>query len=356
MQHTTPAYHRAPVYFTDAYEQLEAYIQSTSPSSVFILVDDQTHQFCLSLFLSKLTKLYETEIIEIPSGEENKHIETCTGVWQALSELGCDRRSLLINLGGGVLTDMGGFIAGTFMRGISFINIPTTLLSMVDASVGGKTGVDLGVLKNQVGLILEPEMVLIDPEYLNTLDPRQLRSGLAEMLKHGLIQDPEYWEELKNMSGLTADDLGRLIAHSVTIKSDVVEKDPKESGWRKILNFGHTLGHAIESYFLKHEERESLLHGEAIAAGMIMEAYLSHKVCGLPLETAQEIKETFIHFFGKVEISDSEMKEILPLLKFDKKNASGAVNFVLLEDIGKPIPDKKAGNDLIFNSLEFYNN
>jgi 3-dehydroquinate synthase len=176
------------------------------------------------------------------------------------------------------------------------------------------------------------------------------------MLKHGLIQDPAYWEELKNMSELTADDLGRLIAHSVTIKSNVVAKDPREGGWRKILNFGHTLGHAIESYFLKSTSRESLLHGEAIAIGMIMEAYLSHEVCQLPLEKAQEIKDTFLHFFGKIEISDSEMQEILPILKFDKKNASGAVNFVLLEDIGKPIPDKKANNELIIKSLEFYNN
>ena len=356
MVESTAGYSQAPVHFTNPYEQLENFVATAKPSKIFVLVDDQTHQFCLPLFLSRLEQLYETEIIEVPSGEEHKQIETCTGVWNALSELGADRKSLLINLGGGVVTDMGGFIAGTFMRGITFINIPTTLLAMVDASVGGKTGVDLGGLKNQVGLILEPEMVIIDSEYLNTLPPRQLRSGLAEMLKHGLIQDPDYWQKLATMDTLTLDDLDHLIEHSVKIKSRVVARDPREGGLRKILNYGHTLGHAIETYFLQEEGRETLLHGEAIAIGMVMEAFLSHELCGLDLNTARAIKETFQGYFGKVDITLQDMEVIKTLLKFDKKNSSGTVNFVLLKDLGNPVTDIAVSNELIDRSLSFYNN
>ena len=346
---------QAPVHFDQPYEHLENHIKQCAPSGIFILVDENTHQDCLPVYLPKLKQLYDYEIIEVPAGEEHKQIETCIGVWNAISELGGDRKSLLINLGGGVVTDMGGFIAGTFMRGISFINIPTTLLSMVDASVGGKTGVDLGALKNQVGLILEPEMVIIDTDYLATLPSRELRSGLAEMLKHGLIQDPDYWNLLRQMSSLTLEDLDELIAHSVKIKSAVVAQDPREGGLRKILNFGHTLGHAIETYFLKSDTLPTLLHGEAIAIGMIMEAYLSVDHCGLPLEKAQEIKTTFLDYFDKTPITFDMMSEIISLLKYDKKNASGAVNFVLLSAIGTPAIDQQVDNDLIYKSLEFYN-
>ncbi|THD67950.1 3-dehydroquinate synthase [Robertkochia marina] len=346
---------QAPVHFDTPYHHLDTYIKESGPSGIFILVDENTHQYCLPPFLSKTLELYDAEVIEVPAGEAHKQIETCSGVWNALSELGCDRNALLINLGGGVVTDMGGFIAGTFMRGISFINIPTTLLSMVDASVGGKTGVDLGALKNQVGLIIEPEMVLIDSDYLKTLPARELRSGLAEMLKHGLIKDKDYWDKLRKMADLTLEDLEDLIRHSVKIKSEVVSLDPREGGLRKILNFGHTLGHAIETHFLKHEQLEPLLHGEAIAIGMIMEAYLSTVVCELPLIKAQEIKDTFLNYFDKTEISIDTMSEIISLLKYDKKNASGVVKFVLLAEIGKAVRDQEINNDMIFRSLEFYN-
>lgn len=345
----------APVHFTEQYERLDNFINNNSPSGIFVLVDEHTHQACLPAFLAKLKHLYEMEVIEIAAGEENKQVETCSGVWSALADLGCDRNSLLINLGGGVVTDMGGFIAGTFMRGIRFINIPTSLLAMVDASVGGKTGVDLGALKNQVGLIIEPEMVLIDTEYLNTLPPRELRSGLAEMLKHGLIQDAAYWEQLRNMSELSLHDLDTLIEHSVAIKSNVVVQDPNEAGLRKILNFGHTLGHAIETFFLKNSAYKTLLHGEAIAVGMIMESYLSTVYCGLAPEKALEIKMTFLAYFEKTEITFDNMKEIISLLKFDKKNDAGVVKFVLLSDIGKAVRDIEVDNSLIYKSLEFYN-
>src|SRR5690606_29396368 len=206
---------------------------------------------------------FEFEILEIDAGETHKNIDTCMGVWEALSELEADRKSLLINLGGGVVTDLGGFVACTFKRGIDYVNIPTSLLSMVDASIGGKTGVDLGLLKNQIGVISNPELVLIDVTFLETLPTNQLRSGFAEMLKHGLIQDINYWNQLIALSELYTDDLEQLIYESVIIKKQVVEQDPNEDGLRKTLNFGHTLGHAIESYSLDDKDLKPLLHGEA---------------------------------------------------------------------------------------------
>ncbi len=258
-------------------------------------------------------------------------------VWEALSDLDADRKSLVINLGGGVVTDLGGFVASTFKRGVDFINVPTTLLSMVDASVGGKTGVDLGPLKNQIGVINQPKMVLVVTSFLKTLEERQLHSGYAEMLKHGLIQDSTYWEILKSVS--TFDGIDSLVQTSVGIKNKVVIEDPTEKGLRKILNFGHTLGHAIESYFLESEVHETLLHGEAIAIGMILEGYLSHKLSGLPENEMNDIKSTFLSRYEKVSFTEEDIHNILSLLKFDKKNSHGKINFVLLEQIGKPVID-----------------
>ena len=247
----------------NAYDSLNAYLAKSSYSSLFIIVDENTYEFCLSSFMAAIEGDYHFEVLEIESGEVNKNVATCMNLWEALSDLDADRKSLIINLGGGVVTDLGGFVASTFKRGVDFINVPTTLLAMVDASVGGKTGVDLGALKNQIGVINQPEMVLVVTSYLKTLEERQLQSGYAEMLKHGLIQDKPYWETLKSVS--TFDGLDSMIYNSVSIKNKVVTEDPTEQGVRKILNFGHTLGHAIESYFLKSEARETLLHGEAIA-------------------------------------------------------------------------------------------
>jgi 3-dehydroquinate synthase len=295
---------------------------------------------------------YNFEILEIESGEENKTIDTCVGLWEALSELGADRKSALLNLGGGVLTDLGGFVASTFKRGIDFINIPTTLLSMVDASVGGKTGVDLGNLKNQVGVINQPVMVLVQPDFLDTLVERQVTSGLAEMLKHGLIQDATYWDMLKELN--TLEDLKQHILASIKIKNHVVLQDPTEQHLRKILNFGHTLGHAIESYFLDRVDKQPLLHGEAIAIGMILEAYLSMKLTELPMSQMEDIKKTFLKYFKKIKISETERKEIIALLKFDKKNTHGNINFVLLNRIGKPQIDVQVPDDLILEAFAYY--
>jgi 3-dehydroquinate synthase len=246
---------------------------------------------------------------------------------------------------------MGGFVASTFKRGIDFINIPTTLLSMVDASIGGKTGVDLGALKNQIGVINQPQMVLVFPEFLKTLDPRQVTSGYAEMLKHGLIMDAEYWQNLKTDGNFTE---ASCIQRSIALKNEVVLEDPTEKGLRKILNFGHTLGHAIESYFLENPNKKTLLHGEAIAVGMILEGYLSHELKGLPKLSLLEIKDVFLQYFGRVEFDENDISAILKLLKYDKKNSHGDVNFVLLQSIGTAVTDVKVPVELFYKAFAYY--
>ena len=336
------------------YTSLNQHIEDNNFSNIFILVDENTHLHCLPKLLEKLETDKTIEIIEIESGEINKTIETCVGVWNALSELDADRKSLMINIGGGVITDLGGFVACTFKRGIAYINIPTTLLSMVDASVGGKTGVDLGHLKNQIGVISNPDLVLIDTPYLDTLPQDQMRSGLAEMLKHGLITGEGYWNKFQDLSKLSLDNLDELIYESVIIKRNVVEEDPFESGLRKTLNFGHTLGHAIESYFLSSPNKATLLHGEAIIIGMILACYMSTELVGFPKETTDSIKKLFLSYYDKVTIEKNDYPAIIELLKYDKKNNHGNINFVLLESIGKCKMDCLVDNKLIIEAFEFY--
>ena len=338
-----------------AYVALNAYISDVNPSTLFILVDENTNENCLPILLQNLETVTPIEIIEIEAGEEHKNLETCSGVWNALTELGADRKSLLINLGGGVITDLGGFVASTFKRGISFINIPTTLLSMVDASVGGKTGVDLGVLKNQIGLFSNPEMVLIDPTFLETVTERELRSGLAEIIKYGLTYDVKVWDKVRGFKNFNINDLSSLIYRSIEIKNEVVTKDPKEAGIRKVLNFGHTLGHAIESYFLESETKENLTHGEAIAVGMITEAYISEKLFHFPSNEVTNLKKVILNIYGKIAIETSDYTPILELLKHDKKNVAGQVNFVLLTNFEHYKLDCKVETSLIIEALDYYN-
>ena len=342
------------IYFNDScFEALNEHLKNSSYSLIFVLVDSNPHDHCLPTFLSEMETDVTVEIIEIEPGEENKTIDTCVGVWNALSELGADRRSLMINLGGGVVTDLGGFVACTFKRGIDYINVPTSLLSMVDASVGGKTGVDLGSLKNQVGVIDSGEMVLIHTEFLKTLPQDQMISGFAEMLKHGLISDRKYWNQLLKHQSIFNNDLDQLVYDSVIIKKDIVVKDPFEKNVRKHLNFGHTLGHAIESYFLDNRS-EQLLHGEAIAIGMIMESFLSMKLLGLSEEDLNEITQAILSFYNPVIIEKSEEESIVELLKHDKKNEFGKIQFVLLNAIGQPKINVEVPNEMIADAFSFY--
>ncbi|MEW7276961.1 3-dehydroquinate synthase [Aquimarina sp. 2201CG1-2-11] len=343
------------VYFgEDCYTMLNTYLEKANHSKICILVDTNTHEHCLPLFMSKIEKEYDIEIIEVEPGEIHKNIETCSGVWNALSDLGMDRKSLMINLGGGVITDLGGFIACTYKRGISYINIPTSLLAMVDASVGGKTGVDLGNLKNMVGVISESEMVLVDTVYLGTLPADQMRSGYAEVLKHGLIQDKGYWDRTNDLSKLSTTDLDQIIYDSVIIKNKIVFEDPTEQNIRKYLNFGHTLGHAIESFYLTHPEKPTLLHGEAIAIGMIMEAYISVELLSLTNNELDQITKVLLATFPKVDIDSNDHKAIMDLLVHDKKNESGNIYFVLLNTIGDAKYNCIASDELIIKSFEYY--
>ncbi|MDX1277179.1 3-dehydroquinate synthase [Oceanihabitans sediminis] len=343
------------IFFNEkAYESLNKHLSEANYSKIFIIADENTNAQCVPHILANIDSDIVYDILEIESGEVSKNIEICVGLWEALSDYGADRKSLILNIGGGVITDLGGFIASTFKRGIHFINIPTSILAMVDASIGGKTGIDLGHLKNQIGVINTPEMVLIDTYFLNTLPENQMRSGFAEMLKHGLIANEAYWNKFKELSKLTTDDVDELIYESIKIKKDIVEQDPLEESLRKTLNFGHTLGHAIESYFLSNPKKESLLHGEAIAVGMILASYISTKTCNLATPTNQEIKDTILSIFGKVKFEQEDYNPIIELLIYDKKNEHGNINFVLLETIGKPKINCTVSNETILEAFEFY--
>ena len=343
------------IYFgEEGYEILSNYIDEKNYSNIFILVDDMTNTFCLPLFLPTLATEKTIEIIEIESGESEKNIATCVEIWSALTELSGDRKSIIINLGGGVITDIGGFVASTFKRGIDFIHIPTTLLGMVDASIGGKNGVDLGNLKNQIGVINNPKMVLIDSHYLESLPQSEMRSGLAEMLKHGLIFDSAYWKQFLDLKAIDFADFDALIHRSVAIKNEIVMQDPTENGIRKALNFGHTLGHAIESYFLENDTKKTLLHGEAIAIGMILESHISMQKNLISKEDYTEIKNCIKSIFEPVIFEKIDRQPILDLLIHDKKNEYGKIQFALLNGIGKIIINQHADNEMINLAFEDY--
>jgi len=338
----------------NAYISLQNYLNENAHSKLFVLVDTNTKRECLPYFLDNFDIDKSFEIIEIDPGENYKNLETCLTLWNSLTEAGADRKSILINLGGGVITDMGGFVASTFKRGIKFINIPTTLLSMVDASVGGKTGIDLGVLKNQIGLFSNPEMVLVDTNYLKTVGTREMRSGLAEIIKYGFTFDQSMWDRIKLIKNIDSEFINDLVHRSIEIKNSVVLKDLKEENIRKSLNFGHTIGHAIESYFLENNEYKSLTHGEAIAIGMIIELFFSSEIFNFPLEKTNELKSFIIGFYGKTDINKKDFAPIIDLMKYDKKNVSGIINFVLLDKMESCKIDVQVSQELLIKGIEFY--
>ncbi|WP_310560706.1 3-dehydroquinate synthase [Flavobacterium sp.] len=344
-----------PIYFNETgYEALNSFLKESNYSNLFIIVDSNTNELCLSKFLPYLATNLTIEIVEFEAGEHNKNIETCVQLWNVLTELGGDRKSLVLNLGGGVVTDLGGFVASTFKRGVDFIHIPTSLLSMVDASVGGKTGVDLGNLKNQIGVINVPKMVLIDTNYLETLSKDEMRSGLAEMLKHGLIYDKGYWEQFLDLKAIDFADFDELIYRSVEIKNEIVLQDPTEKNIRKALNFGHTLGHAIESYFLENDHKKSLLHGEAIAIGMILESFISLEKNLINQQQYEQIKTTITSIYDSVVFEETDIHPIIKLLIHDKKNEYGNIQFALIEGIGKIKINQSVENELILKAFEDY--
>lgn len=319
-------------------------VDQESPDKVGILVDENTKVHCLPLL-----DLSADKIIEIKSGESEKNIASCQHIWSELTEAHFSRKSLLINLGGGVIGDMGGFAAATFKRGIPFINVPTTLLSQVDASIGGKLGVDFNGLKNHIGVFQQPSHIIIYPSFLKTLESRQLNSGFAEVIKHGLIYDATYWEEIKNHSKEEMDWMS-LIQKSIQIKNDIVAQDPLEKGLRKILNFGHTLGHAIESHFL--ETPSPLLHGEAIAIGMVLEAHLSLQLHNISASEFEDIHSFIGLHFEYPELPKRHLLDAF--LKQDKKNQHGNVQYALLKGIGRCTYDIEVSEEMIQLSLNAY--
>jgi 3-dehydroquinate synthase len=338
---------------TGAWSSLNAYLAENYHSRAFILTDTNTRVHCLPKLLNALSFDKEPHILEISAGEQHKTIATCMKLWNELSRLNADRNSLIINLGGGVVTDLGGFVACTFKRGIDFLNIPTSLLAMVDASIGGKTGVDLGSLKNQVGVIREPSLVLLDVKFLDTLPSDHLRSGLAEMLKHGIIASEDYFDACTNFEINTAESEG-LIWESVLIKHKIVTEDPTEKGLRKLLNYGHTLGHAIESYYLDKQPNAPLLHGEAIAIGMILATYISSEQLGFPKESLQKISSGISKIYPKQSFSAEDIAAICKLLIYDKKNSDGRINFVLLKDFSDHEINCEVPNSLILEAFTYY--
>lgn len=340
------------IYLGDFWQALENFLQQGQYAKVMVLVDNNTEEHCLPILLKKLGHP-SLQIISIPAGEKYKNIETCQFIWQQMMELGIDRKSLAINLGGGVIGDMGGFCASTFKRGFDFIQIPTTLLSQVDASIGGKLGIDFLQVKNSVGVFCNPKGVFISPEFFTTLPKAEIRSGFAEIIKHSLIADHKQWNTIQKAQNFNNINWAVLLSPSIHIKKDIVSIDPFEKGMRKALNFGHTIGHAIEGFAVETEQ--SLLHGEAVAIGMVCESYLSHQLVGLKANELQSISEFILTTYQPYPLATENYPTYLHLMTKDKKNENGLINFSLINTIGKVRVNQTATEQQIIESLDFYN-
>ena len=337
---------------TNLKSELAAAISECEHDKIFVLTDEVTREKCWPV-IEHFYSLKEAAVITIGATDTHKDLETVAYVWQQLGEGGASRHSLLINLGGGMVTDLGGFAASTFKRGINFINIPTTLLAMVDASVGGKTGINFRGLKNEIGVFNDSRFVILDTEFLKTLDAPNFISGYAEMLKHGLISNEKMWAELVNFDIANPDLklLSRMVADSVAVKEKVVEVDPHEKGLRKALNYGHTFGHAFESFSLK---RKPILHGYAVAFGMICELYLSVIKTGFPAEKMRQTVNYIKQYYGQLPFTCDDYPELIDWMKHDKKNQNGIINFTLLGNIGDIKINQTATEEEIKQALDFF--
>jgi 3-dehydroquinate synthase len=328
--------------------EFKAQLKEIRVDEVLILVDENTRKFCLPILLRELDILKEAQIFEIPSGETNKTLQHCEKVWQLMSEQQLSRQTVVINLGGGVLCDMGGLIAALFKRGLRFFNIPTTLLAMVDAAHGGKVAVDLLPFKNQIGLFQAAEALVLHPEFLSTLPQEEIVNGYAEMLKHALIADENYWEELNSLSPIQVDE--QAISKSIAIKSDFVQRDPNEKNVRKLLNLGHTVGHALESYYLN--ANQPLKHGHAVALGIFIEAQISHDLGLLSHNDLATIGTNITKHYAFPSDLCRHTEELFEVMLNDKKNSEGQVKMVLLESIGKAIFDQKVDFEVFQKALK----
>ncbi|MFY9153849.1 MAG: 3-dehydroquinate synthase [Prolixibacteraceae bacterium] len=347
--------HSNIVFSQNIEDELRNIVKKYPSGKVFLLTDRTASGYCLPVIQSVIDEFF-IKSVEIPSGEENKNIQSVGLVWDFMSNNGADRKSLLINIGGGMLTDLGGFAASTFKRGMDFVNIPTTLLAQVDASIGGKTGFNFNGLKNEIGVFMEPNSVIINTNFLKTIDQENFLSGYAEMLKHGLIKSPEHWAELLtfDFGNIDYNSLQEIIAHSVAVKEWHVLNDLTEQNIRKALNFGHTIGHAFESYAMK--TGRPILHGYAVVYGMIAELYLSVKQCGLDLGLLDSISAWMLDKYGKFEIQESDFEALYQLMTHDKKNEGKRINFTLIPEIGKVEINVDCSKELIVEALNYYKN
>ncbi|MCB2219992.1 MAG: 3-dehydroquinate synthase [Bacteroidetes bacterium] len=341
----------------DVFDTIRSYLlqYEFKENKIFVLVDENSRKYCLPRLVSNIQLFQQVHILEVPPGEETKTLQTCQELWLQLTNNGADRNSVLINLGGGVLSDLGGFVASTFKRGIRYVNIPTTLLSMVDASIGGKVGVDMNGLKNQIGVFSNPQVVFVIPEFLDTLPDRQMSNGFAEIVKHALIYEKHYWDELSAKQFREIKNWKEIIDWSMEIKNYFVTEDPLDTGFRKVLNYGHTIGHAIEAFSLQHDD-EPLLHGEAIAIGLICESYISQKVAGLPQDELDEIIHYVLNNFDHYSFRSGNFDLIIDIMKHDKKNTGNQFNFTLLTSIGNSLINQQVDISLVRESLQFYLN
>ena len=356
----------------DIEHDLATAVTGSEHDRVFVLTDDTTHECCLPKVAALLAQ-YDAMPITIAHGDQHKTLAALGDVWTALQQGGATRHSLLINLGGGMITDLGGFAAATFKRGINFINIPTTLLAMVDAAVGGKTGINFGGLKNEIGAFADARFVIINTCFLDTLDAENLCSGYAEMLKHALISDERMWAEHVNFDLSQPDlaELQRMVAESIAVKERIVAEDPHEHGIRKALNFGHTIGHALEEFALQQSggavvsarllplarartaPKNTLLHGYAVAFGLIGELYMSARKAGFPTERLHQTTRFIRENYAQTEFTCNDYPTLLNLMRHDKKNTSGVINFTLLNNIGDIRINQTATDEEIREALDF---
>jgi 3-dehydroquinate synthase len=337
----------------DFKQELADAINLCTPDQLYILTDDNTHELCLPL-LKGIDSMANAHHIIIGAGDVNKNLKTLSDVWQVLSDGGATRHSLLICVGGGMVTDLGGFAASTFKRGIKYINIPTTLLAMVDAAVGGKTAINFNGLKNEIGVFQPAFRVLLETEFLKTLDKHNIYSGYAEMLKHGLISDHNTLNELLAFDTDNIDyaQLKQLVGQSVAVKENIVKKDPKEQGIRKALNLGHTIGHAFESLALS--QQRPVLHGYAVAWGLVCELYLSHVNVQFPRDVMRRVIHFVHEHYGSFTFTCDDYDQLYEFMLHDKKNKGGVINFTLLNDIGELRLNQTATQSIIYETLDFY--
>ena len=338
-------------YAGDLRESFPAWLRGRSCSQVWILADENTRRHCLPLFALKTGLPADTNIIEIPAGESHKNLDTCAQIWRAMLDARLDRNALVVNLGGGVTGDIGGFCAATWKRGVDFVQVPTTLLSMTDAAIGGKLGIDFQGVKNTIGVFKNPAAVFVDPVFLQTLPERELRSGLAEVIKHALIGDPALWRRIQSdgvtwSHPVTHDYWIDALRASIAVKVRVVQEDPFEKGLRAILNFGHTVGHALESYYL--DTADPLTHGEAVAIGMICETALSG-------EKTQEIASVIMRHFPHRPVPAAAFPALWDLMQQDKKNALGKVRMALPGPEPFTMRVLEPEREAVERSLEYYN-